>query len=808
MSIITLFEIEQALAQHASLLLTPEAETDVEDAFMHLCILTEEDRRGNVMDTHIGQAFLECIASKPHLLKILRKLCQDRSSNSGSRRDARSSRLLSRVPELGCRTAVPCLDFNTGEIFFSGLSYKSREPLINSDNRLRSVDTDFRANEWLRDQLDIEDSAIGSYTLKGARFPRCYDDDEGTLISNLMDNDCGHGKCKIYTERSTFSETMYLPGYNMSRQNEIESYSTSSCDSEHIYTPANISIAMTSPNLNLDGFNHAQTRVFDQIGARSLHICDSEFIPHARGELSTKAILGNGISIPDALGKSYKLVLHVDDVRVVDERGNEHLCKLVFTVSCSLKGRKRKKNSKQFERPVNMSLSQYTSNNDPQYERIPIDINTNDRKNFFLITVIPQVIVGARCKLRCTGMPVIPDSYSWSDNYAPVTITRCVSRIMPIAQAEDDLVLTELKIELASTNQWLNLKAAQISMHLSRRCKNPMVKQVEVTKYGFEFADIEYLKSKDIELFKAFYETAILSISKKTGKTCYDVEEWWDKYYQTYSGPSIVHSEEIRSPKDSFDGMKQIDKELLLVRLIMSRLFTVGNGEGLNIGEVPKCSHTFNQKRIEKTLIPLSVLKDGLAVYSLSNASLKLIINVYGQNVKEEALRSLLMRSVIGSGPDRMGTLQDGSRNVLFFINSRVVKVTRQNVINSRKLWLASPSGFEYDVRPIIADICQKLSTRARNGLSLNGESVMVWHPLFCLIVSVSVCNGELSFASLMLPAKRKSSIVPTYHNNKAKKDTLVMDGSLDLPVHAGAVRDDLGFFEALGNFAPDNIHN
>jgi hypothetical protein len=807
MSQITLYEIEQALAHNATLILTRETTVDLEDALFEICILTEEDRRGNAMDTCISAAFLECISQKPHLLEILKMLCKDRSSRSGSRVNARSSRLLSSVPELGCRTAVPCIDFETGEIFFSGLSYKSREQLIESDDRLRVVDSAFRNNEWLREQLDMDGSAIGSFSLKGARFPRCYDEDEGMLISNLMNSDCGYGKCSIYTERSTFSETMYLPGYNMPSQSEIEPYSTSSEESKHIYTPAQLPICFVSPDLNVDGFEHAVTRVVAQLGVRNLSIHNTEFHNGVSGLMTSTATLGNGISIPNMLGKSYRLVLDVEDVRVVDELGDEHLCKIVFAVSCSLKIRRRKKNGK-FESPTTVSLSRYVSELTPDFERVPIDLNTKDWKNFFLITVIPQAIVGSQSMLRCTGMPVIPDRYSWSETYAPVTITRSVSRSTLQGQAEDDSLLTQLKVDLACTNQWLNLKTAYLDSHLARRSKSVDLKKVEVTKYGFEFADIEYIKRKHIVLFKALYKAAILSLSKKTGKTCIDVEEWWDNFYREASGPSIVHSEEIRSPDAIFSGMKQIDKELLLVRLIMSRLFTVGNGEGLNVGETPKCSHTFNQKRIEKTLIPLSVLKDGLAVYSLSNVSLKVIINVYGQNIKEEALKTLLARSIIGSGPDRMGTLQDGSRNILFFINSKIIKVKNKTVCNSRRHWLAAPSGFEYDVRPIIADICQKLRVRARKGLTLSGESVMVWHPLFCLIVSISVQDGDISFAALMLPAKRKSSIVSTFHNNKKRKDTLVMDGSLDLPVHAGVRRDDLGFFEALGNFAPDNVNS
>jgi hypothetical protein len=691
---------------------------------------------------------------------------------------------------------VPAMDFSTGEWFCGGAAYRDREQLLHTSERLRVVDTEFRQNNWIRNQLGMDSQRIPGYTVGGAFFPKFYSDEESLTISTILNSNNGCGKCTIYGERSKHREVMYLPDGALPCRLE-GSNSTAPDDSRFAYEGAQVPVSFShngkrEDDLFLLSFTHAHDRVMSQLDTLDLKLSPTEFVDGS-GRLKRDAIISSGITNPGS-GRAYSLVLCLENVRVCYPLDCVVRCKIIVAVKCTPMIRRNKRN-------VVVSMTDYISSRSDGI-REPIQIDLSNMNSGFLITIIPNEVSGDKTRVRCTGHPVIPEGFDWFNDpaLAPVKLTHG-------ADSDDDKrtrmeeILSTFKSDLSRTNQWLNISNDIISQHLSRRCGGKPVRHVEVTKFGVEFKDVEVLlKRKNSTLLSSkIYDIGIKAIALATNKSKETVEEWWKTFFDKYCGPSIVHSEEIRSTSKVFDNTALLNDELLMIRLVMSRLYTVGNGDRLEIGEVPKCAHSFNQKKIEKTLIPLSVLRDGIAVYSLNIASLKLIIDIYGNNVKEDVLKRLISKSTVGSGRDKMGVLQDDSRSLLFFVKSRLLRVAPTRGEKPSRLWLVSPSGMEYDVRPIIADICSKLRFRNVPG----GESVIIWHPLFCLIVSCGKKeNSVLEFSAVILPAKRKSTIVPSFHNNKRRKDFLAMDGSLDLPVHAAAVRSDLGYFEALLSYA------
>jgi hypothetical protein len=234
-------------------------------------------------------------------------------------------------------------------------------------------------------------------------------------------------------------------------------------------------------------------------------------------------------------------------------------------------------------------------------------------------------------------------------------------------------------------------------------------------------------------------------------------------------GPSIGHSEEIRSFTNEFGGTEIIDAELLLVRITLSRLLIIGIGDPghkpLAYRNVPVTNHLMNHKRAQAMLVPLSVVKSGLIVYYLNGSIGDLFRHVYEPPLNKNGyIAKMKARSV--------RTNEDGGRtNVLDVFSSDAFKIAASvfecneeymsNASLSRKLRIVSPSGMEFDVTPICSEICNTLAKTL-----LDDVATICWHPLFTIVTGMTtVSSDKKEFEVIVMPAKRPSSLAKSYHD-------------------------------------------
>jgi hypothetical protein len=529
-----------------------------------------------------------------------------------------------------------------------------------------------------------------------------------------------------------------------------------------------------------------------QSGTIPAFISSGRKVPHLKSESKSKA------------GGTYKLTIELDDVEASLSSNDVSVCRIVLSVYV-----KPTLNRK----PV--SLTEF-------FNAGETELAVTDP---FMVTIIPKVLPGTQSLFRGTGMPVIPRHANIQNVGDAVSIVKAKDHL---AYVDPEVVTSKMNDALRDTDQWLNIKHDVIQSFCAGipELKSQYEKKQYsyITKCGVEFADVEFIKRNFSDLFDSLFDIGLemlLELCLRDGEmgalSKTEVTNLYKELFEDSCGPSIVHSEEIRSPNLSGYGVKPVTAPLLLVRMVLSRILIVGIGHSshnpLNVEHTVTPHHLVNQKRAEAMLIPLSVMKDNLLVYSLSGS-----VGVYFKDTSfspervdhkvmgKSVLRKLAKSSFVHldtddfdkSGINMIDTL---AISALFTVRAPILRVTKDSAAMS-DLWFVAPSGLEFDVTPIAMEICHKLSMEMM--LVPRSRSVIAWHPLFTIIVGRTVMGGNKSrYDVLMLPALRKSTIAKSYHNTK---DVLrAVDFDAEVRSHYAVMRDnDAGYIAALRSYVPD----
>jgi hypothetical protein len=257
----------------------------------------------------------------------------------------------------------------------------------------------------------------------------------------------------------------------------------------------------------------------------------------------------------------YRLTLEFDDIDIIVGDLNRLKAKLV--VNCFVAPQINK---------VNVLLNEF----------LRLGTSAMLLHNVRFITIIPTTKLVGSHGLRCTGMPVIPH-YALNDTAPPA-----VAIIHSEADTrEPSKIIDSFNSLLSHTDQWLNLKHEVIDEFL--RGRNHLRRQFDsgsylrVTETGVEFADVEYLREINAPLFNKLERFGYLLIKQKMGgidgSSLDEIGLKVKRFIDNNMGPSIVHSEEIRSPYTEFaSSTKPITSSLLITRMVLSLLLIVGVG--------------------------------------------------------------------------------------------------------------------------------------------------------------------------------------------------------------------------------------
>jgi hypothetical protein len=732
----------------------------VRNAFMRMSLIFEQESFD--VDEVLALAYAKANLSdrQKHLLREL----------------VASRELFSRVPDLGSRVATFSINPSTGEPRKSLPAERARRALIRAERVWDNMMEDVRSNKFLAEQADMVDGKFTYRTLMGARFPKLVS--KGEL--DLMSEGDATVDVSIHTEFSGWSGITKFKSYSMPSD---ALYSSSAKDSGMVYGGRVIMAKFRSNGLQVKG--HAMKRL------RSYGY-DSEMITLESN--TVEAIISSGRSVPNwsmerptpsTRKVSYKITFELLNVEVKLSSNATSVCKLIISgyVSPSLD-----------KRTVTMS------------EYLESGSNILDIIDPFVVTVIPLTIPGSKSRLRATGMPVIPYDAAITDVSPAVLAIKGEE-----SQDDGDTLTSMVNADLRRTDQWLNVSHDEVksfcsdSPHLAKMYEDN--KYSYITKCGVEFADVEYIRDNYPVLFDDLLNvglemlTSQSNISRETetlSKT--DVVDAWSEFFDKSSGPSIVHSEEIRSPNQEAQGVKPVTSSLLLVRIVLSRILIVGIGESthrpMNPEVLPTPHHLINQKRAEAMLIPLSVMKDGLLVYTLTGSVGRLLKDVTRSNLSGSVLHNIIRGSVI-SGDMPTNIIDELTSQSLFKVRAPILVVSPKSPAMT-DLWFIAPSGIEFDVTPIAMEICSKLSEEML--LSPISRSVLAWHPLFTIVVSKTLkSNGSFKYDSILLPAKRKSSIAVSYHNTT--EVIRATDFNSEVRMHYATMREGAGYVSALKTY-------
>jgi hypothetical protein len=704
-----------------------------------------------------------------------------------------SREMFSHLKDLGNRVATFNVIPLTSTITSPGLASSVRKEVSRLKEQWNAMLSDLRESKWLQEQSDMTGREFTYRTLAGARFPhlksradlaRLRIDDAVTVVRN------GRSFAMQYSLFTSFStwrgaEKAYL--YN---DDENGTYSTSAAESQHVYNPLTVRVEMDLKGSMREGFqlplpNHARERL------AKYGFNDSELTLKTNIETAT---LSSGRSVPlpreewpssqKNVLSTYRVTFELNDVDILFGSNEVKNNKLV--IGCHI-------NTKIND--VSHTVKEY------------IDVLTAQEKplkvfNIFVVTVMMREIPHKYHGVRCTGLPVTP-SYVTSVNREGKHVIKGITS-QNDTRSRDDLI-QELEKNLIDTDQWINIKNSELQRFMG---SNPrMATLPRITQCGVEFADVEWIRTNHIAIFDKLRRVGINMLLKQMRAslleqplTIDDVSSMYEEYYDEFSGPSIVHSEEIRSPEGELVGVKPIDSSLLLVRIVLSTMLNVGVSESLhshdptNANTPPLSHHLLNQKRVESLLIPLSVTKDQMLVYSLSGPVGKLLKDVKGDAVKKSRLGHIIASSY--DFEEGLPEFQLASAQAVFTVTSPIALVSNHSEKGS--LTLLSPSGLEFDVSPIVDEIIYKLNTSLTR--IPQSRAVISWHPLFCIIVVVTPGKqNQLSFQAVILPAKRKSSIASSYHN---VDDSLSILSGSETRVHYAMMREDKGFASALRTYA------
>ena len=230
--------------------------------------------------------------------------------------------------------------------------------------------------------------------------------------------------------------------------------------------------------------------------------------------------------------------------------------------------------------------------------------------------------------------------------------------------------------------------------------------------------------------------------------------------------------------------------------MTLSLYLIVGIGDKLvhqplNGNTLPQSHHLINQKRAEAMLIPASVMKDQLIVYSISGSVGRLLKEVSKELIQTSGMKTILDKSYDQHA--KLNIIEQASIQAAFAVTAPIIEIT--SISHRRDLSLLAPSGVEYDVSPIVEEIISKLDSQLIR--LVQPRAVCAWHPLFTVVVSVMPAKHKHpKYHAIVMSARRKSSIATSYHN---VGDSLrSIDFSDNVRAHYGLLREEKGFLSGL----------
>jgi hypothetical protein len=726
---------------------------------------------------------------------------------------------------LGSRVATLCIDLVSGKVLATDIKQRELRKLLQLQLRAMENIGDLRRNKRLREQGGVNDKGQFQYlTLNGARMPRTITPSEANIMTSYEQND----EYIIHTNFSRYARSERLRTFNES-EGEVGSYSHSAEDARDITTPKVIKVKIdkkyTDPYRHaIPKKSHTATRLTDYgYGATTeVHFLDDVMLAEISGGRSVPKIDKEQRKPKDG---AYTLQLRIPSTQIKyvmtsSGIGSENTTGPILTSTIVLSAYVTPKIGRE-----KCSLIKFVTHGN----------ETLLLKDVFIMTVIPTMTLNPRHELISTSFPVAAHFNDVGDNLS-VSMLESSSDSRSIVDIQKSF-----NAELRETEQWSNIKYAELlSMCnlVSKRNHKGLGKTLQdkirsskfimVTENGVEFEDVEEIQDKEPVLFSMLHDFGLRllwyastrGVSNDYKIVFEEVPDMWERFFQNSCGPSITHSENIRSPNEEHTGAKTITPEILLVRLALSRILNVGIGvrnEHIPTRPIARTVpfHITNQKRANLTSIPLCVLKDELLVYNLTGTLGKLFDGVLptdfcytDRNGKMSECRDL--RTIIsmsqGQRNVRSPQMALDAAHVLFTVTSPLIQLgVNDDRSTVNPLRVISPSGDEFDVSLIAEEICRKLMSNAKmRGEITKNETAIMWHPLFCIVVNVTkISTGKLICDALVMPSKRASSLSTSYHNTN---DVLrEMEFNHDVRVHFAMLSDNLGYATGLNSHLQRN---
>lgn len=725
---------------------------------------------------------------------------------------------------IGSRVATHCIHVPTGTRHATDIKQRELRKLLQLQLRATQNISDLRRNKRLREQGGVNDKGQFQYlTLEGARMPRYITPSEANRMTSYDDNSeyFMHTNFSRYERKERMRKFTDVPG-------EVGSYSYSADEARDFTTPKSIRVKFAKSEsqpftLPIHKDSHAASRLTDYGYGDTVEV-------HFLDEIMIAEISG-GRTVPNIKkeqrnpGKgSYTLQFKIPNTSVKyvmknASGGHGNSSSLILTsklvLSAYVTPTMRKK----------CSLVKFINESEE-----PLELH-----NAFIMTVIPLMTLKPQHELKSTSFPVAAP-------FNDVGNSLSVLMLKSSSDARDSLELAKsFNKELRETEQWSNIKYTELlsmcNLVFKKNVKNlgktlqdkiRASKFIMVTENGVEFEDVEKIRDQHPIVFKILKRFGLNLLWYQSTRTLTDdakpafedIYPKWEEFFTSSCGPSITHSENIRSPKKEHIGAKTIEPEILLVRLALSRILNVGIGvrnehrpTNPNARTVP--FHITNQKRANLSSIPLCVLKDELLVYNLTGSLGKLFDGVFPTDFCYEDRQGNVgecrnLKTIVSNSRNLRGVKSPqmalNAAHVLFSLTSPLIKLGVDDDTSSvNPLRVISPSGDEFDVSLIAEELCTKLlSSVEMRGMVTKDETAIVWHPIFCIVVNATkISNGRLVCDVLVMPSKRASSLSTSYHNTN---DVLrEMEFNHDVRVHFAMLNDNLGYATGLNAHLQSN---
>jgi hypothetical protein len=638
-----------------------------------------------------------------------------------------------------------------------------REILTLRSARDRIIDS-LRSDDRLRLESDMPHGRFTYRTLHGARFP--------TIVkrSDAIQDDSVGNDYELITE---FSGWKGIESQNWDHSNLTDA-TVSAMEAEDVYHVRKLTVVLPE-FIDITSMPHAGIRLDNHGYVGSIiKFTDRKQV----------AIISGGRSIPNTSkdrGNPSKHMTHKLTLKLLncDVKIGNKPCKIELVISANVSS---KVNGK------NVLLKHMMMDNQPL-----------KLEDIFIITIIPLYTSDGITSLRPTGFPVVPINADLEDGAVEECVTFMpgessgvglkVSTELSVQNGQVRITATsleEINEEFRSTDQWLNVSHESIRDFIATS-GNPTLRNafankstMQITKGGVEFGDVEYVKSTYPHLYQRLCSAGYRMLLREMQQSGYNIptseneimlmfKELIEGSHNTkgIGGPSIGHSEEIRSFTESFGGTKKIDADLLLARITLSRLLIVGignkNHNPMSHRKLPITNHLMNYKRAQAMLVPLSVVKSGLIIYYLNGSVGDLFKHVFDSALDSNGFIAKMKGKSMRRGSESF-SIHDMYSSGAFKIKSPVFICDEEYLTASRlgrKLRLVSPSGMEFDVTPICSEICNMMA----NNLRMDSATIC-WHPLFTIVTGLTIQkDDEMKFEVIVMPAKRPSSLAKSYHD-------------------------------------------